>query len=487
MSTATMAQTCQDLTLDQGERPMKAGRGIVADDLLRLRDFGPAGHPNIPDKLFSVSPRKDRIALQLRRADPDRNDYCFGILVVPLSGASRPNVIDLGGEYLAPPSDGRGLVGVPSGVLLSDPPKWSSDGRWLAYLRKDSGKVRLWRASAEGGAKGPIGELSFDVEAFVWGEGDTTLLVSGRPGLGQARANLAAAGRHGYLFDDGFVPGEGSAPQLREPVPREVWVIDVATGAPRPATPVETAKLQPPTSPSWTGATRLSKAYKDHVASVEAVRPDELMSPTELRIARADGTGNTCKEDLCAGIADMWWRDDRRLVFLSRRAGDSRTRLVEWRPDVKPRLILETESVLFGCQLIGDRLICGYEASSMPRRLIAVDLNSGASVAVFDPNPAFQTIALGSVQRLRWTNDRGLSTYSDLILPRNHRPGEKHPLVIVQYITRGFLRGGTGDEYPMWLLAEQGFAVLSFQRPQDIGWVDGAKSPDEANRAGFVD
>src|SRR3546814_17314879 len=34
-------------------------------------------------------------------------------------------------------------------------------------------------------------------------------------------------------------------------------------------------------------------------------------------------------------------------------------------------------------------------------------------------------------------------------------------MVVVQYRTRGFLRGGTGDEVPIQTLADQGFLVLS--------------------------
>jgi dipeptidyl aminopeptidase/acylaminoacyl peptidase len=41
--------------------------------------------------------------------------------------------------------------------------------------------------------------------------------------------------------------------------------------------------------------------------------------------------------------------------------------------------------------------------------------------------------------------------------------------VVVQYQSRGFLRGGTGDEYPIHALAARGFAVLSVQRPRFFG------------------
>src|SRR5262249_5814336 len=49
---------------------------------------------------------------------------------------------------------------------------------------------------------------------------------------------------------------------------------------------------------------------------------------------------------------------------------------------------------------------------------------------------------------------------SYLLLPPDYRPGQRLPLVITTYVCDGFLRGGTGDEFPIYPLAAQGFAVL---------------------------
>src|SRR3546814_7367490 len=58
------------------------------------------------------------------------------------------------------------------------------------------------------------------------------------------------------------------------------------------------------------------------------------------------------------------------------------------------------------------------------------------------------------------------STRTDTLFPYT-TPFLSYPLVVVQYDTRGFLRGGTGDEYPIQALAASGFAVLSVSRPID--------------------
>jgi hypothetical protein len=76
---------------------------------------------------------------------------------------------------------------------------------------------------------------------------------------------------------------------------------------------------------------------------------------------------------------------------------------------------------------------------------------------------------MGKVRRLRWATDQGARSFGDLVLPPDHRPGTRHPLIVVQYQSRGFLRGGTGDEYPIEALAARGFAVLSVERTEPLG------------------
>ncbi len=67
------------------------------------------------------------------------------------------------------------------------------------------------------------------------------------------------------------------------------------------------------------------------------------------------------------------------------------------------------------------------------------------------------------------------------MLPVGYRSGERYPMVVVQYDTRGFLRGGIGDEYPIQAFANRGYAVLSFRRPEIWSVLRNPKSEAEAN------
>src|SRR3546814_15978540 len=54
---------------------------------------------------------------------------------------------------------------------------------------------------------------------------------------------------------------------------------------------------------------------------------------------------------------------------------------------------------------------------------------------------------------LNWLNAENVPFYGDLVYPVGYEPGRRYPMVIVQYRTKGFLRGGIGDEVPIQTLA----------------------------------
>src|SRR3546814_13966515 len=76
----------------------------------------------------------------------------------------------------------------------------------------------------------------------------------------------------------------------------------------------------------------------------------------------------------------------------------------------------------------------------------------------------------------------GTETFGDLVYPVNYDRRKKYPLIIVQYISRGFLRGGVGDEFPVQVFANRGYAVLSVQRPNLRKSIRGAKTEAEIER-----
>ena len=180
---------------------------------------------------------------------------------------------------------------------------------------------------------------------------------------------------------------------------------------------------------------------------------------------------------------------DRRRVRFFRLEGwsDASTALYEW--DLvtgRVRRLYRTDDLLADCTPEGEALICLRESSLQPRRLERLDLKTGKRQLLFDPNPEFARLELGRAERLHWRNAFGLEVIGDLVLPVGYRHGAKYPLVVVQYKTRGFLRGGTGDEYPIQAFANRGYAVLSMGSPEPIGALRGARDFQEGNRLKLV-
>jgi dipeptidyl aminopeptidase/acylaminoacyl peptidase len=433
-------------------------RPLMPTDLLGLRDIG------YPDPLLAggpsplaVSPSGNEVAFVINRADPERNGYCRALVVLPLARGAQPRVVDRGGELITITDVQRGMF-VKGGFPEVVTPAWSPDGRWIAYLRRDNGVTQVWRARADGSAAEALTRLVTDAESVAWSPDGRTILYTTRPAKEAISEAIDREGRSGWLYDERVVTFSGPRPQIRAAdAPLVTFALDPATG-----TSVEQASA-PAGEPSAdsTMAANGRRAWIEHHGIGS--------STGEVKAVEAGGRELACRASACRGeIVGLWWTTDgSELRFLRRQGWDhEETALYRWRPGGgEPRLALATLDALTGCVAAGDKLVCGRENATTPRRIVEIDTASGASTVLFDPNPEFAHFALGRVERLRWRNDRGLESWGDLVLPAGYDGKSKLPLIVVQYSSRGFLRGGTGDEYPIFPLAARGFAVLSLERP----------------------
>ena len=479
-------------TIVPPDRPAQATRRLVPEDLVRLRDIGPAGAESFTAPLFTISPDGKRVAFQLRQADPASNSYCLAMIVLDLSGNARPVVADEGGDLLLLKIDSGGTADFPTGIPQVITPRWSPDGRWIAFLKRVGATTQVWRAEADGSGSAPLTRSPVDVVDFRIGPDGKSILYATRPGLERAKEAIAREGLSGYHYDDRWAPTDGRHPFPAPPIERLVEVLDLATLAVRGATSAESAALTAdteliaePGAPSpgaagagaWISATRLAGGAE--AGALHARRPD--------------GTVATCGKAQCAGASDPWLVDDGARVRFFRREGwaNASTAIYEWRLDSGAvRRLYLTDDVLADCSPTGETLLCLRDSSLRPRLLERLDPSTGERRTLFDPNPEFEQLTLGKVRRMHWRNRYGIEAVGDLVLPVGYRPGKRYPLIVVQYRTRGFLRGGTGDEYPIQAFANRGYAVLSVERPIPIALFRGARTYHEGDRlnlAGFAD
>lgn len=439
---------------------------IVASDLIELRDIGSSEnglHPGVSP--IALSPDGSSMAFVINQADLAQNTYCRALVTAPLDGGE-PRIVDRGGEYVMITDVLRGLF-APTGGGAMIVPAWSTDGQWIGYLKRVDGVTQLWRVRADGSAASAITKLATDVESWAWSTGGKMLFTT-RSGVTAANQALDREALGGYHYDARVATMTGLRPQLREAdVPPASFVIDVESGVIRAATPAEAALL--PLRGDSTAAVITSSDGRHAGAAVDKTSPLK-----QRRIWGSDTAGRrvTCSAAACSdGLVQFWWSDKGDLVFLRREGwGRGDLAIYRWSPGpTAPRRVLTSPDWLLGCLYRTERLICTAETSASPRRIVSIDLATGKSRTLFDPNPVFAKLDLGTVERIRTRNDIGLEAWSDLVLPPGYKPGHKLPMVVVQYRSQGFLRGGTGNDYPIFLLAAHGFAVLSVERPPVFG------------------
>jgi len=484
------AEECRSRLLPPAAAAPGPKRTITAGDLIELRDFGIAIDMPGGDPPFSLSPDGRHLAMLLRSASVAANNYCLGLLAIDLETRA-VRLLDVGGEPTLILADMHGLADQGTGAFDALRPLWSPDGQWLAYQRRIGGVTQLWRVAAAGAAAEQLTHGASDIRRFAWTADGQGLVFAVRGGIAEARAAFAAEGDAGYLYDTRFWPLSGDRPEPPANIPLAYFTYGPGNGAVRAASATERALLLPAADPRFPAGTLLRAESGTGDLAWVARRAGSYLGPQALG-ARVSGRLFACAAEACDDrIIGLWWWRKGEILFLrdwgTRRRGE--VALFRWRPGSAPVSLFRTTDPLNGCLRQGGALLCGREAAGQPRRLVRI-LPTGETALVFDPNPEFRRVALGPATRLAATALDGAPAFGDLVLPPDHRPGQRHPLVVVQYNSRGFLRGGTGDEYPVHLLAARGYAVLSFQRPTPAAY--GTPSPNhlayqKANIAGWAD
>lgn len=461
-------------------------RPVTANDLVRLRDFGSGDGSitNMPTP-FAVSPNGKEAAFMIGRADPDNNSFCRALVVLPLQVPSharrgkaeglsaRPRIVDRGGGFI---SDKVATYGkqIVNGFPAVFTPRWSSDGTVIAYLRRDddqgNGKVQIWLASADGGGAHAVTHSDVDIEGLAWSRNGGRLIYRVRAATAEAEAALAREGLSGWFYDGRYMPSARPTPFVPlQPV--VTMSIRSDGGDTRQADADERGVLD---ALDGTDLGLKALASDGRIASI-AHSSENPFGPTELKVSSATSSppATVCSDPACkGGFSGVWWLPgDQGLLFLRREGWDKgTTALYRWsgRSDAVPVPLWKTDDVFLGCTASGALLLCARENATTPRRVAIVDMQTGKISDLLDPNPEFAKIALGKVERLYWRNNLGLEARGDLVLPPGYRKGTHLPLVVVQYNSNGFLRGGTGDEYPIHALAARGIAVLSIERADTV-------------------
>src|SRR3546814_9118272 len=100
------------------------------------------------------------------------------MIVLDLREGARPRIIDSGGDFIRINFDFRDKADFPTGIARPITPRWSPDGRWIAYLKREHGRTQVWRANVDGSGSMPVTHSASDVEDFRFGPDGHTLVFS---------------------------------------------------------------------------------------------------------------------------------------------------------------------------------------------------------------------------------------------------------------------------------------------------------------------
>lgn len=449
--------------------PATAGsRTLSVTDLTALRDIGGARSG------LHVSPDRKSVAFQLRQMDIATNRHVLSWHVLSVSGGSLIRIGD-GGDLITSIDEEGTDNGNPSAPIGA----WSPDGNWFAYLRKSSGQIQVWRARRDGTAEEQLTRSEGDVRSFAWLSSSLIAFTADASRLSRQLADQKAR-EDGFRWDERFWPRYSWMPRQPRTGDGTVWVVDSSRRSEHIADAKELREFQRLNAApelDHRPRVRLSLRSPDasRVASLQALDRDLQgeSPPLTLVVSRLPhGRSQICGEAACVGrIKKIWWSKAADRVYFMRAEGhgERRTGLYEWDLESrKVRPIFSTDGwVGEDCAILEDRAVCLFETVLQPRRIVSIDLHAGSVTTLFDPNPDLMNVRWTQVVKLEWRDAFANETLGHLVFPPDYDDHRTYPLVIVQYHSPGgFLRGGTGDEYPIHVLAAHGMFVLSWDRPE---------------------
>lgn len=216
------------------------------------------------------------------------------------------------------------------------------------------------------------------------------------------------------------------------------------------------------------------------LVSIDA--PDSLLGYGRYRVSAVlNGIRRDCTAPFCEGLSPELRQvaindETGEVVVLYEKAFSARSIVYGWTPVTgTTRIIFNAAGSLDGgegygllandaagvssCPKAGRYLVCVHAGPTQPPRLIRLDLTSGETKILADPNRDLGVKRFSPATFMEWQDDEGHAASGVLLLPSD-RPAIGLPLVITTYRCRGFLSGSISMLASEHSLVQDGFAVL---------------------------
>ena len=403
-------------------------RRMTAEDVIALRGVSDA----------QLSPDGATVAYVVTRADMTRDAADADIWTVPTTGGP--------------------AVQRTSSPKADNMPRWSPDGRTIAFLSAREDKVQLYTMPAEGGdatrrtnGKGAVRQFEWapdgrslavvaeveptaDDERRVKEKDDAVVVDSGYRFTTLSVYDLAAgtmrrlATGEGIVADPRWSPDGTRVAYTLTPTPKaddsglsDIWIAMADGGAPRRL--VENAG--PDRSPRWS---------PDGSRIAYLTAPSSDVRQTQLAVIAATGGAPRLVAPgfLYEANAPTWSPDGGTLYFTA----GVRTSVQGFAVPAAggtPVAMAAIHGVMSGGTLSRDGRTMAYTASDMqhPSDVWVARPGDATSspVRLTDHNPQVRTLQLGRSEVVRWRSTDGMEMDGILLYPVGYRAGQRYPMV----------------------------------------------------------
>src|SRR5262249_4036077 len=117
--------------------------------------------------------------------------------------------------------------GINNGNWVVSDPIWSSDGKFIAYLRNDHSSINVWISAADGHMQQQVTHRPGAVQRFTWNDDSSAIVFEWTPHE-SARTQDSSERDRGYVYDDRFYPFASSKP-LKQKAASQLWKADLPT------------------------------------------------------------------------------------------------------------------------------------------------------------------------------------------------------------------------------------------------------------------
>ena len=437
-------------------------RHMSFDDVLAMKAVGDA----------QVSPDGRWVAYTVTRADLELNASDSDVWLVAATGGTP--------------------VRLTTSRKGDSSPRWSPDGRRIAFISSREERPQLHAISPFGGEADRLMEHKGAIRQFAWAPDGASIAVIADPeptaeqerrikekddaivvdtnytfarlfvlDVGTGKARLLPVGDR-VVTDAQWSPDGRQIAYVTTPTPRaddgsqsDIWVIPAGGGTPR----LLLDNPGPDNAPRWSPDGR-------QIAFTTAARSDVRQSRLAV-IGAEGGTPRTVAPAFPYSAGAPAWSADGATLYFSAPVRTSTLIFSVPASGGTPRALVAAGGVRSGVTYAAAGTAMAYVRGDVQRpgdvHLARLEGGMLKETRLSDHNPQVRELALGRSETVRWKSTDGMEMEGILILPVGYRAGERYPLVANIH---GGPAGVWTESFPAgWgntghLLAGQGFAVF---------------------------